>query len=305
MSTSIFPDAAQAAQQFHTLRDILRWAVSLFNAHELQYGQGTDNAWDEAVYLGLSALRLPVDMLEPFLDAQLAPAERQHLCQLMEQRVSSRLPAAYLLGEAWLQGYRFHITQDCIIPRSPIAELLVQQLSPWIAEPDAPLQIMDLCTGSGCLAIIAALHFPHAQVNAVDISAQALAVAQKNIADYDLHTHVHTIQSDLLATVPVEHHDLIICNPPYVNSSSMQQLPAEFRHEPALALAGGDDGMDLVRKILQQVPAYLSDNGLLILEIGHEYDHFMRAFPTLEPIWLSTANAENQILLLHKEQLLT
>lgn len=305
MAHSIFPDAVEAAEQFYTLRDILRWAVSVFHAHEVHFGQGTDNAWDEAVYLALAGLKLPPDKLEPFLDARLALSERKHLCNLIEQRIVRRLPAAYLIGEAWLQGYCFSITQDCIIPRSPIAELLVEQLSPWVTDPEAPLRVMDLCTGSGCLAIIAALNFPTARVDAVDVSTDALAVAQQNINEYGLTDRVHTIHSDLLSNVPKQAYDLIICNPPYVNSSSMQQLPAEFQHEPALALAGGTDGMDLIRQIIKYLPDYLADNGMLVLEVGHEYEHFMQAFPHLEPMWLSTAAAEDQILLLYKEQLLT
>lgn len=305
MAASIFPDAQQAAREFQTPRDILRWAVSVFNAHDVQFGQGTDNAWDEAVYLVLAGLQLPVDRLEPFLDARLSLPERTHLCHLIEQRSHSRLPAAYLIGEAWLQGYRFHITPDCIIPRSPIAELLVNELSPWVPDPEAPMQIMDLCTGSGCLAIIAALHFPASRVMAVDISPDALAVAEQNIALYGLQDRVTTLHSDLFQQVPNQSFDLIICNPPYVNQQSMQALPPEFRHEPALALAGGEDGMDLVRDILARAPDYLSNEGLLLLEIGHEYGNFVQAFPDLEPIWLHTANADDQILLLHKKQLIT
>src|SRR5690625_3706593 len=169
MAATIFPNAEQATQEYRTLRDILRWAVSYFNAHDISFGQGTDNAWDEAVYLGLSALKLPLDLLEPFLDAHLSTEERAHVCALIEKRVSSRLPAAYLTCEAWLQGFKFHITQDCIIPRSPIAELITQQLEPWVADPTEPQTILDMCTGSGCLAILAALHFPEASVDGADI----------------------------------------------------------------------------------------------------------------------------------------
>ncbi|HLR82698.1 MAG TPA: 50S ribosomal protein L3 N(5)-glutamine methyltransferase [Paenalcaligenes sp.] len=303
MAASIFPDAQQAAREFTTLRDILRWAVSYFNAHDISFGQGTDNAWDEAVYLGLSALKLPIDLLEPFMDARLSDSERVHLCNLIEQRVSTRLPAAYLTGEAWLQGFKFQINQDCIIPRSPMAELIVQQLDPWIEDPHASLAILDMCTGSGCLAILAALHFSQAQVDAVDISEKALEIANLNVRSYGLQERLQLFKSDLFAQLPAKTYDLILCNPPYVNSDSMNNLPAEFRHEPALALAGGEDGMDAVRDILQAAPRFLNPGGVLILEIGHEYNHFVQAFPKLQPMWLSTAQADHQILLLYKEQL--
>lgn len=303
MVASIFPDAQQAAREFMTLRDILRWAVSYFNAHDISFGQGTDNAWDEAVYLGLTALKLPVDLLEPFMDARLSDGERVHLCNLIEQRVSTRLPAAYLTGEAWLQGFKFQINQDCIIPRSPMAELIVQQLDPWIEDPNAALSILDMCTGSGCLAILAALHFPQAQVTAADISEKALEIANLNVHNYNLQERLQLHKSDLFAQLPAKTYDLILCNPPYVNSDSIANLPAEFKHEPALALAGGDDGMDAVRDILRAAPNFLNPGGVLILEIGHEYNHFVQAFPKLQPMWLSTAQADHQILLLYKEQL--
>ncbi len=303
MAASIFPNAEQAAREFITLRDLLRWAVSYFNAHDLSFGQGTDNAWDEAVYLGLSALKLPLDLLEPFLDARLSHQERVQVCSFIEKRVSTRLPAAYITGEAWLQGFKFQITQDCIIPRSPIAELITQQLEPWISDPHAPQHILDMCTGSGCLAILAALHFPEAQVDGADISPQALAVAKDNINLYGLEGRMQLFESNLFAQLPEKTYDLIVCNPPYVNSASMAQLPAEFQHEPTLALAGGHDGMDYVRTILRDAPRFLKEGGMLILEIGHEYEHFVRAFPHLDPLWLSTAQADQQILLLYKEQL--
>jgi len=299
--TAALPE--QAAQELQTLRDILRWAVTLFNTHGLQFGQGTDNAWDEAVYLALAGLSLPIDSLTPFLDARLTLDERKQLCHLMQQRVEQRLPAAYLFGEAWLQGYRFRVSPDCIIPRSPIAELLVEQLQPWVDDPSRPQAILDLCTGSGCLAILAALYFPQAQVDAVDISPAALKIAHRNVSDYSLEQQVHLIESNLFDQIPSRRYDIIICNPPYVNAQSMAQLPDEFLHEPALALAGGTDGMDYVRRILTAAPNYLADGGFIILEVGNEYANFVQAFPQLEPTWLSTAAADEQILLLYKEQL--
>lgn len=305
MVSHIFPSAKQAAEQFHTIRDILRWAVSMFHANKIHFGQGTENAWDEAVYLTLATLKLPVDTLEPYLDARLSLTERQHVCELIQKRIDERMPSAYLLNEAWLQGYRFYINQNCIIPRSPIAELIVESLQPWVQDPYQPKLILDLCTGSGCLAILAALYFPDARIDAVDISANALAVAKRNVNDYELQARIKLIQSDLFKQITKIKYDIILCNPPYVNTHSMQKLPKEFLHEPSLALAGGTDGMDYVRTIMNKATHFLQPNGMLILEIGHEYPHFIQAFPNLEPIWLSTATTNNQILLLYKEQLTT
>ncbi|WP_269901814.1 50S ribosomal protein L3 N(5)-glutamine methyltransferase [Paenalcaligenes faecalis] len=294
----------EAAQELRTLRDLLRWAISQFERHQLQFGHGSDNAWDEAIYLLLHSLNLPLDRLEPFLDAGTTQSERLHFVQLIQRRCEERLPAAYLTGEAWLQGLRFKVSPDCIVPRSPISELLSTQLAPWIEDPSRIESVLDVCTGSGCLAILAALTFPNATVDGVDISAAALAIAKQNIEDYGLEDRVCALNSDLYSAVSDKKYDIIISNPPYVNEDSMQALPAEYKHEPRLALAGGEDGMDLVRTILAQAADHLNDNGILILEIGNEYDHFCTAFPELEPIWLSTETADDQILLLHKEQLL-
>lgn len=295
---------AEAIEEMQTVRDLLRWSLSQFNRHELSFGHGSDNAWDEAVYLLLHSLNLPLDQLEPFLDCKTTPSERVQFIELIQRRCEERLPAAYITGEAWLQGLRFTISPDCIVPRSPISELLSSQLAPWVENPEAIESVLDLCTGSGCLAILAALTFEQAQVDAVDLSPAALAIAQQNIADYGLEDRVCALHSDLYQAVADKKYDLIISNPPYVNEGSMQALPAEYLHEPRLALAGGEDGMDLVHTIINQAAQHLNDNGLLVLEIGNEYDNFCAAFPYLEPIWLSTENADDQILLLYKEQLL-
>ncbi|WP_298017433.1 50S ribosomal protein L3 N(5)-glutamine methyltransferase [uncultured Castellaniella sp.] len=287
-----------------TLRDLLRWAVTRFRGANLVFGHGSDNAWDEAVYLLLHTLHLPLDTLEPFLDARLLERERLRCVDLIHERVTSRKPAAYLTGEAWLQGERFLVDERVIVPRSPIAELLAEQLTPWIEDPDAVTYVLDLCTGSGCLAILAALAFDSAQVDAVDLSPDALAVAQSNIALHELQGRVQALRSDLFAQIPADRrYDLIVCNPPYVNSQAMTALPPEYRHEPRMALAGGADGMDLVRRILDKAPDHLTPDGLLVLEIGHEQAHFQAAFPDLDPIWLSTETASDQILLLRRAQL--
>lgn len=293
-----------AVQELRTVRDLLRWTISQFNLHQLQFGHGSDNAWDEAIYMLLHSLHLPLDQLEPFLDARTTTAEREKFAHLVQRRCEERLPAAYLTGEAWLQGLRFTVSPDCIIPRSPISELLSTQLNPWIEDPEQVRSVLDVCTGSGCLAILAALSFPNASVDGVDISKAALSIAKKNISDYGLEERVCVLESHLYSAVVGKRYDLIISNPPYVNESSMQALPPEYLHEPRLALAGGDDGMDLVRIILAQAAQHLNDEGLLVLEIGNEIDHFCAAFPQLEPVWLSTETADDQILLLTKEQLL-
>ncbi|MFV0283307.1 MAG: 50S ribosomal protein L3 N(5)-glutamine methyltransferase [Castellaniella sp.] len=289
-----------------TLRDLLRWSISRFHAADLVFGHGSDNAWDEAAYLLLHSLHLPPDTLDPFLDARLLENERQRCIDLIRQRIETRKPAAYLTGEAWLQGARFLVDERVIVPRSPISELLAEGLSPWIDDPDQIGQVLDLCTGSGCLAILAAHAFSQAAVDAVDVSGDALAVAESNITLHGLQDRVRALRSDLLSQVPPERrYELIICNPPYVNEQSMQALPSEYRHEPRLALAGGDDGMDLVRRILADAPGLMAPEGLLVLEIGHEKAHFEAAFPELEPVWLDTAATTDQILLLRRAQLVS
>lgn len=294
-----------AYHELHTLRDLLRYAVSQFHASRLSFGHGSDNAWDEAVYLLLHTLHLPLDTLDPFLDARVLPEERERFLKLLERRITERVPAAYLTGEAWLQGHRFVVDPRVIVPRSPISELVADGLSPWISDADNVDFVLDLCTGSGCLAVLAALAFPEAQVDAVDISEHALEVADENVELSGLDGRITTHCSDLFDQLPLCEYKVIVCNPPYVNSHSMEHLPAEYRHEPTLALAGGDDGMDLVRRLLQDAPRYMAPEAILVLEIGNEYDNFIAAFPDLEPVWLSTANTEDQILLLTREQLLS
>lgn len=287
-----------------TVRDWLRFAVSQMNRHEVHVGQGTQTIWDDAVFLVLRTLDLPIDQLEPFLDARLLREECEQLQQAIDQRCLERIPTAYLVNEAWLAGYRFRVDPQVLIPRSPISELLAMQLQPWLDAPELVYRIADICTGSGCLAILAALNFPQAQVDATDISDAALELAQANINDYGLEDRIELYEGHLLDALPDgQQYDLIICNPPYVNAASMSALPAEFEHEPSLALAGGTDGMDLVRELLIEVGTRLNDDGILILEVGHEADHFEAAFPDLEPLWLDTAATERNIMLLRAEQL--
>ncbi|MFY3854610.1 50S ribosomal protein L3 N(5)-glutamine methyltransferase [Achromobacter xylosoxidans] len=294
-----------ARQELLTLRDLIRYGVSRLNAAQVALGHGSDNAWDETVYLVLHALHLPLDTLEPFLDARVLDEERNRVLDLIDRRVTERVPAAYLTNEAWLRGHRFYVDARVIVPRSPIAELLDEGLSPWVQDAQAVDSVLDMCTGSGCLAILSALAFPYAQVDAVDVSPDALEVARRNVDDYGLADRLALHQSDLFDSLPERQYDVVVCNPPYVNSGSMDVLPQEYRHEPQLALAGGADGMDLVRRILQAAPRYLSENGVLVLEIGHERDFFEAAFPELSPMWLDTEQASDQLLLLTREQLTT
>lgn len=295
--------ASKIHNELKTVRDVIRYAVSRFNDAQLAFGHGSDNAWDEAVYLVLSTLHLPLDTLDPFLDARLLEDEKKKCVSLIELRVKKRVPLAYLTGEAWLQGHRFLTDKRVIVPRSPISELLAEHLEPWVDDPENVQNVLDLCTGSGCLAILAALAFPNAQVDAIDLSDHAIRLAQRNVDMYQLGERVNVLQGDLYAPLEKQRYDVIVCNPPYVNSTTMAQLPSEYQHEPALALAGGDDGMDIIRTILDQAAAHLSDDGFIILEIGNEYENFMNAFPALNPVFLETAEGDDSVLLLTREQL--
>ncbi len=291
------------SQPFHTLRDLLRHAVTRFNTEGLFFGHGSNNAYDEAAYLLLHALKLPLDKLDPFLDAHLLPAEIETLMALIERRCSERLPAAYLTHEAYLGDYRFYVDERVIVPRSFIAELIPEQFQPWVADPWSVSHVLELCTGSGCLAIMLADAFPHAQIDAVDLSKGALEVARRNVDDYQLQERVSLFESDLYTTLPAKKYDLIVSNPPYVNSQSMRSLPAEYRAEPEMALAGGNDGMDIVRRIVAGAKERLTSNGVLIIEIGNEFAHAEEAFPELELTWLSTSAGDGSVFLLTADQL--
>ena len=293
----------QARQELSTLRDLLRFSVSRFNEAGLFFGHGSDNAWDEAAYLLLHTLHLPLERLEPFLDAKLTNDERHAALGIIERRINERLPAAYLTNEAWLGEHRFYVDERVIVPRSFIAELLREQLAPWVDDPWAVGRVLDLCTGSGCLAILSALAFPEADVDAIDISPDALAVAKRNVSDYGLESRLHLIESNLFAGINGKRYDVIISNPPYVNAESMAVLPEEYRHEPELALASGEDGLDLVRIMLMEVGEHLNPGGLLIVEIGHNRDALEAAFPETPFTWLDTSAGDQHVFLLHREEL--
>jgi len=294
---------SEASASLHTVRDHLRFAVSRFNHAGLFFGHGSSDAYDEAAYLILHTLHLPLDRLEPFLDARLTDSERAEVCSILQKRVEQRIPAAYLTHQAFLGEFSFYVDERAIVPRSFIAELLLIQLSPWIAEPDQIGNVLDLCTGSGCLAIIAAHAFPNAHVDAVDLSPDTLAVAERNVTDYRLQDRVHLIESDLFAKLGQRKYDLIISNPPYVDAASVAALPQEYLHEPKLALGSGHDGLDATRNILKEAARHLTDNGVLIVEIGHNREALEADYPDLPFTWMDVSAGDQFVFMLHKNDL--
>lgn len=297
--------ATKSYKELKTIRDLIRYAVSCFNQADLSFGHGNDNAWDEAVYLVLERLNLPLDQLTPHIDARVLESERKLVLDLIHQRAATRLPLAHLIGVAWLQGHRFLTDKRVFIPRSPIAKLITQEeLHPWVQDSESPMTMLNMCAGSGSLAILMALAFPNSTVDAVDMSEYATLLTQRNVAMYKLENRINIIESDLFDKLSKEQsYDVIVCNPPYVTTESLRRLPDEYRHEPSLALHGGDDGMDVIRKFLSQAVSYLNEDGFIILEIGFNKDNFHQAFPNLEPIFLENEFDSNIIILLTKEQL--
>jgi len=268
----------------------------------LFFGHGTTNAFDEAMWLALWRLGVPLDELDEHEERELTEAEVASVVKLIDERIATRKPAAYLTGEAWLQGVPFTIDERAIVPRSFIAELIADAtIDPWL-HPDSR-RVLDLCTGNGSLAVLAAMAWPDVDVDALDLSTDALAVAKLNVERHDLALRVRLLQGDGLKGAQGPY-DLILCNPPYVNSTSMAALPAEYLAEPELALAGGTDGMDFIRELLRAAPAALNDDGVLVLEIGNEREHFETAFPNLEVVWMETSSGTDQVLLVTKENLL-
>ncbi len=295
---------ADAAEHLRSVRDLLRFAVSRFEEARLTFGHGSDNAYDEAAYLILHTLHLPSQRLEPFLDAALLPGEMREVLNVLERRVTQRLPAAYITREAWLGDYRFRVDERVVVPRSHIAGLIEEGLSAWLPDPHAVGDALDLCTGSGCLAILLALEFPAARVDAVDLSADALEVARSNVRDYGLEGRVTLVQSDLFAGLADRRYQLIVSNPPYVDVQAMRDLPAEYRHEPKLGLAAGADGMDIVRRILDRAHGHLLPGGILVVEVGSGRAAFEGAFPRLQPTWLSTRAGDDLVFLLERDRLI-
>ena len=285
-----------------TLQDILAEATARLDAAHLAYGHGTTNAHDEAAWLVLWRLGLPLDAdLDDQGNMPVEDKDAQAVRELIARRIETRKPAAYLTGEAWLQGVPFHVDERVIVPRSFIAELIAEGgFDAWLS-PDTR-HVLDLCTGNGSLAVLAAMAWPEIRVTGADISPDALAVAHKNVARHGLQDRITLLESDGLARCPGPW-DLILCNPPYVNAGSMAALPAEYRAEPEIALAGGDDGMDFVRNLFRDAPSRMSANAVMVLEIGNEKNHFEHAFPGLDVVWLSTSAGDEQVLLVTAESL--
>ena len=285
-----------------TLGDFFRFAVRRFRAARLAYGHGTTNAVDEAAFLVLEALRLPIHTLDPWLALEPTTAERARLLTLIDARVALRLPAPYLVGAAYMHGVRFHVDRRALIPRSFIGDLLVGGALP-IADRSRVRRVLDLCTGSGCLAILAALVFPRARIDAVDLSAGALGLARRNVASHRLGDRITLHRGDLFQPLGTGRYDLILSNPPYVDARGMARLPPEFRHEPRLALAAGDDGLDLVRRILAEAPRHLTPNGGLLCEIGRGRKPLEAAYPRLPFLWLDTEQSQGEVFWIARKDL--
>lgn len=286
-----------------TPADFIRWGASAFAAAGLHFGHGTDNAADEAAWLVLHALHLSPDVPPYFFQSRLTGPEKQAVYDLLCRRVEERKPAAYLTGQAWFGGLQFAVNQHVLVPRSAIAELIGQQFSPWI-EPDSVSDILDLCTGCGCIAIVCAQAFVTAQVDASDVSAKALEVARTNVAHHALEDHVRLVESDLFAALGNKRYDIIVSNPPYVGREELATLPAEYRHEPALGLdGGGADGMDLVARLLREARAHLHDHGILVVEVGNSWPALEARYPAIDFTWLEFEHGDGGVFLLTAQQL--
>ena len=292
-----------AQANLRTLRDVLRYAVTRFNEAQLSFGHGQADAFEEAAFIVMRTLKLPTERLDFFADAYLTHAEIHELLQAIDRRVKKRLPAAYLLNEAWLRGYKFYVDERVIVPRSFIGELLDEGLSPWVQDRAAVTEVLDMCTGSGCLAIMAAVVFPNAKVDAADTSADALQVARRNIADYEFEQRVTPVKSDLFSALGTKRYDIILCNPPYVTDAAMAKLPVEYTHEPKLALAGGADGMNLVKTLVRQARGHLKRGGLLVVEVGDGRPAADKVFSDLPLTWLTTSAGDDMVFLVRQEEL--
>lgn len=270
---------------------------------DLYFGHGSLEAFDEAVYAALFTLQLPLDALDEHWERAVSHNEAERIESLVRERIASRKPIAYLTKEAWLGPYRFYVDERVIVPRSFIAELLEEELAPWVELPDKISRVLDLCTGSGCLAILAALAFRNAVVDAVDLSRDALAVARRNVGDYELPSRIRLIESDMFSALSGKRYDLIISNPPYVTGASMRVLPEEYRREPAMALASGEDGLDHTRTILAQARNHLTDDGLLVVEVGFNREGVERAFPALPITWLEVSAGDGVVFMVEARDL--
>ncbi|GAB3482393.1 50S ribosomal protein L3 N(5)-glutamine methyltransferase [Azotobacter salinestris] len=286
--------------RLRTLRDYIRWAVSRFHAEGLYFGHGTDNAWDEARQLVLGALHLPWEMADGYLDCRLEEDECMHLGALLQRRIEERIPAAYLLGEAWFCGLPFLVDERVLVPRSPIAELIGQRFAPWLLH--EPMRILDLCTGSGCIGIACAYEFPEAEVVLADLSFDALEVANRNIERHGLDERVYTVQGDGFVGLPGQRFDLIVSNPPYVDAEDFADMPEEYHHEPAMGLACGEDGLDLVRRMLAEAADHLTERGVLVVEVGNSQVHVEALYPEVDFTWLEFTRGGHGVFLLSAAQ---
>jgi len=289
--------------ELQTIRDYVRFATSRFHEAGLYYGHGTDNAWDEAILLVLRALHLPHDINPAVLDARLTKEEQLVLANLIEKRATDRIPLAYLIHEAWFAGLSFYVDERVLIPRSPIAEQIESQFSPWLASPDSVEHILDLCTGSGCIAIACAKAFPRAEVDASDISSEALAVANINVLRHGVEDQVTLHESDLFAALPAKKYDIIVSNPPYVSVEEMLSLPPEYGHEPKLGLEAGAEGLDFVMRILRNAKSYLKQNGIVVIEVGNSQEALMNRLPGMDFTWLEFENDSGGVFVLTAKQL--
>jgi len=294
--------SARLPVELKTIRDCIRWAISRFNQAELYYGHGTASAQDEAVYLCLFALHLPHDFPESYFDCALTEEETQAVYQLLMRRIDERVPAAYLTEEAWFAGLPFYVNKNVLVPRSPIAELIGSRFEPWV-EPESVESILDLCCGSGCIGIASAYAFDWADVDMVDISPAAIEVAQENIQRHGLEDRVDVIESNLFQNVVKRQYDIIVSNPPYVDAEDMAELPDEYLHEPELGLAAGEDGLELVIPMLQQARSFLSDHGILVVEVGNSQYALQEAYPHVPFYWLEFERGGSGVFLLTAEQL--
>ena len=293
----------QILNELSSIRDWLRYAVSRFEDSDVFFGHGTSNAYDEAVWLIFGFLHLPHDTIENFLDAHLTSKEKKDLSFLIEKRINDKIPTAYLLNEAWLRDYKFYVDERVIVPRSLIAESLSENLYPWIDDPEKIFSALDLCTGSGCLGIMMAHSFQNAMIDLVDLSEKALQVAEININHYGLNDRTELIQSDLFDRLKGKKYDLIISNPPYVNQTSVDSFPMEFLKEPSMALGSGEDGLDHTIRIIHEAKHCLNDDGILIVEIGHNKEILLKKFPKLQFQWLDVSLGNDFVFMLEKSQL--
>ena len=286
--------------RLRTLRDHIRWAVSRFHGEDLFFGHGADNAWDEARQLVLGAVNLPFQVADSYLDCRLEEEEITHIQALLKRRIEERIPAAYLLGEAWFCGMSFAVDPRVLVPRSPIGELIENRFAPWLGQ--EPQRILDLCTGSGCIGIVCADVFAEAEVVLADLSFEALEVASQNIERHGLEERVYTVQGDGFSGLPGQRFDLIVSNPPYVDAEDFADMPAEYQHEPELGLACGNDGLDLVRRMLAEAADHLHERGLLIVEVGNSQVHVEALYPEVDFAWLEFQRGGHGVFMLSAAQ---